>query len=56
MIYTSIKKIKDPTERKRIIDKLIDLREQLDKEIPAKTAANTATRKVPTEILKSILK
>ena len=41
MIYTSIKKIKDPTERKRIIDKLIDLREQLDKEIPAKTAANS---------------
>ena len=41
MIYTSIKKIKDPVERKRVIEKLIDLRAQLDKEIPEKTASNT---------------
>ena len=41
MIYTSIKKIKDPIERKRVIEKLIDLRAQLDKEIPEKTASNT---------------
>lgn len=41
MIYTSIKKIKDPTERQRIIEKLIALRAQLDKEIPEKTASNS---------------
>lgn len=41
MIYTSIKKIKDVDERKRIIDKLITLRAQLDKEIPEKTASNS---------------
>lgn len=41
MIYTSIKRIKDPTERKRVIDKLIALRVQLDKEIPEKTASHT---------------
>jgi len=41
MIYTSIKRIKDPVERKRVIEKLIALREQLDKEIPAKTASNS---------------
>lgn len=41
MIYTSIKRIKDSVERKRVIDKLIDLRSQLDKEIPGKTASNT---------------
>ena len=41
MIYTSIKKIKDTVERKRVIEKLIDLRAQLDKEIPEKTASNT---------------
>lgn len=41
MIYTSIKRIKDPVERKRVIDKLITLRAQLDKEIPEKTASNS---------------
>ena len=41
MIYTPIKRIKDPVERKRVIDKLITLRAQLDKEIPQKTASNS---------------
>ena len=41
MLYTSIKKIKDPVERKRVIDKLITLRAQLDKEIPEKTSFNS---------------
>lgn len=41
MLYTSIKKIKDPVERKRVIEKLIALRAQLDKEIPQKTASNS---------------
>ena len=41
MIYTSVKKIKDPIERKRVVDKLIVLRTQLNEEIPEKTASNT---------------
>jgi len=38
MIYTGIKQIKDADMRQRTIDKLIDLRKQLDNEIPVKTA------------------
>lgn len=41
MLYTSIKRIKNLEEQKRVIDKLIVLRNQLDKEIPAKTATNS---------------
>ena len=41
MLYTGLKKIKDAEERKRIVNKLIDLRAQLDKEIPGKTAENS---------------
>jgi len=39
--YSSIKRIKDPTEKKRIVDKLLLLRAQLDRQIPAKTATET---------------
>ena len=39
--YTSIKKIKDDTERSRIAEKLLALRAQLDRQIPAKTATET---------------
>ena len=41
MLYTGIRKIKDPVERKRVIEKLIQLRAQLDKDVPEKTAANS---------------
>lgn len=41
MLYTGIKKVKDLEERKRIIDKLIVLRKQLDRDIPEKTAENS---------------
>ena len=41
MLYNGIKKIKDPVERKRVVEKLILLREQLDRDIPEKTAANS---------------
>ena len=41
MLYTYLKEIKDLKERKRTIDHLIDLRAQLDEEIPGKTAENT---------------
>ena len=41
MLYTYLKEIKDLKERKRTIDHLIDLRAQLDGEIPGKTAENT---------------
>ena len=41
MFYTSIKKIKNPTERQRVIEKLMLLRSQLDKEIPEKTASSS---------------
>ena len=39
--YTSIKKNPDDAERCRIVDKLLALRSQLDKQIPAKTATET---------------
>jgi len=39
--YTSIKRTKDPVERKRILEKLLLLRAQLDRQIPAKTATDT---------------
>jgi len=39
--YTSIKRNKDLAERTRIIEKLLVLREQLDRDIPAKTATDT---------------
>ena len=39
--YSSIKKIKDSSERNRVVDKLLLLRSQLDREIPAKTATDT---------------
>ena len=39
--YTSIKKIADEAERGRIADKLLALRAQLDRQIPAKTATET---------------
>ncbi|MBO7366814.1 MAG: endonuclease/exonuclease/phosphatase family protein [Bacteroidales bacterium] len=41
MLYTYLKEIYDLTERKRTIDHLVDLRAQLDAEIPEKTAENT---------------
>ena len=39
--YKSIKRLKDDAERIRIINKLLKLREQLDRQIPAKTATET---------------
>lgn len=39
--YTSIKRNKNVAERTRIIEKLLVLREQLDRDIPAKTATDT---------------
>ena len=41
MLYTGIKKVRDLEERKRIIEKLIVLRKQLDRDIPEKTAENS---------------
>ena len=41
MLYTGIKKIKDLEERKRVVEKLILLRKQLDKDIPEKTAEHS---------------
>ena len=41
MLYTGIKKIKDLEERKRVIEKLIVLRKQLDRDIPEKTAEHS---------------
>ena len=40
-MYTTIKRIKDVTERNRVVDKLLALRAQLDRQIPAKTADDT---------------
>jgi len=40
-MYTTIKRIRDKTEKKRIVEKLLLLRAQLDKQIPAKTATDT---------------
>ena len=39
--YSTIKRIKDVSERKRIVEKILSLRAQLDQEIPAKTALDT---------------
>ena len=39
--YTSIKRIKDPLEKNRVVDKLLLLRSQLDRQVPAKTATDT---------------
>ena len=39
--YRSIRKISDITERKRIVEKLLALRAQLDRDIPGKTATET---------------
>jgi endonuclease/exonuclease/phosphatase family metal-dependent hydrolase len=39
--YKNIKEIKDKDERLRIVDKLLILRKQLDREIPQKTASDT---------------
>jgi len=39
--YSSIKRIRDVTERARVADKLLTLRAQLDKQVPAKTATDT---------------
>ena len=39
--YSTIKRIKDASERTYIIEKLLSLRAQLDREIPTKTAADT---------------
>ena len=39
--YTSIKRINDNVERARVIEKLLLLRSQLDRQIPAKTATET---------------
>lgn len=41
MIYTSIKKIKDKEERKRVVERLLVLRKQLDNEIPEKTSSSS---------------
>ena len=41
MLYTYLKKIKDADEKKRTIEHLIQLRRQLDDEIPGKTAEGT---------------
>ena len=41
MIYTSIKKVRNQEERKRIVERLLMLRKQLDKEIPGKTASSS---------------
>jgi endonuclease/exonuclease/phosphatase family metal-dependent hydrolase len=40
-MYSTIKRIKDDSERNRIVEKLLLLREQLDRQIPAKTATDT---------------
>ena len=40
-MYTTIKRMKDVTERNRVVDKLLVLRSQLDRQIPAKTADET---------------
>jgi endonuclease/exonuclease/phosphatase family metal-dependent hydrolase len=39
--YSAINRIKDPTEKSRVIEKLLMLRSQLDRQIPAKTAVDT---------------
>ena len=39
--YSSIKRIKNNTERNRVIEKILELRNQLDMQVPAKTATET---------------
>lgn len=39
--YTSIKYINNPSEKHRVVNKLLELRKQLDKQIPSKTATDT---------------
>ena len=39
--YTSIRRIKDSTEKNRVVDRLLLLRSQLDAQIPQKTATDT---------------
>ncbi|MCL2664626.1 MAG: endonuclease/exonuclease/phosphatase family protein [Defluviitaleaceae bacterium] len=39
--YNSIKRIKDTDEKNRVVEKLLALRAQLDKQVPAKTATDT---------------
>ncbi|MCL2497372.1 MAG: endonuclease/exonuclease/phosphatase family protein [Symbiobacteriaceae bacterium] len=39
--YPSIKGIEDPLEKKRVVDRLLLLRSQLDRQIPGKTATDT---------------
>ena len=39
--YASIKKIRDSSEKNRVVEKLLLLREQLNRQIPHKTAADT---------------
>jgi len=39
--YTSIKRIGDDTERARVVERLLALRSQLDRQVPAKTATET---------------
>ena len=39
--YPSIKSIQDPIERTRVVERLLALRAQLDRDIPAKTATET---------------
>jgi len=39
--YQPLKKIQDPATRKRTTEKLLQLRRQLDRDIPAKTATET---------------
>lgn len=41
MLYTGLKDIRNLDERKRIIEKLMILRKQLDEDIPGKTAENS---------------
>ena len=39
--YTSIKRIRDDIEKRRIVEKLLALRTQLDRQLPSKTATDT---------------
>ena len=40
-MYTTIKRMKDAAEKKRTVEKLLELRAQLDRQVPAKTATDT---------------
>jgi endonuclease/exonuclease/phosphatase family metal-dependent hydrolase len=40
-MYSKIKKIKNASERNRIVERLLLLRDQLDRQVPAKTATDT---------------